>query len=647
MAYTTSEIHSFQAETKNLMDLMIHSLYTNKDIFLRELISNASDALDRLRFAVLTNPQLLESDDRFEIRLEVDRPSRTLTVSDTGIGMGRDEVLRNIGTIALSGTREIRDQIPQESLTQHLAHMIGHFGVGFYSAFMVADRVDLLTRKAGEQAATHWQSDGNGVFTIREDDKASRGTVIRLHLKAEDPENGVADFTDPWKLEEIVKKYSDFIAYPIRLRQPNEELARDGSPIPFEPSANAITDDRVLNSMKPLWTLPPTDIQESDSRDFYKRLCHDQEAPLKTLTFKAEGRHEFQALLFIPSRAASDLYYHAPDVGLRLFANRVLIIDKCPELLPRYLRFVRGVVDSTDMPLNISRQRLQEDIHISRIREWLTKKILDALSDMYRVNPEQYLGLWREFGRAIKEGVASDWANRDRILPLLLFASSNDDSALTTLEDYVARMKSTQTNIVYLSGENRELLERSPHLEATRENGHEVLFLTDPVDELMLQHLTQFHGKPLKSAAKDVFKSNGSEDDNNNLRIEEKEYSVLLQFLKDTLQEQVKRVQLSKRLTKSPVCLIVDAYENSPWMDRMLLKGKESGVTSKRILELNPKHPLIVGMNRRLIEGTQDATLVQGAHLLFNLALIAEGSNISDPVAFSETVTKLLQKFIG
>lgn len=647
MAHTASEIHSFQAETKNLMELMIHSLYTNKEIFLRELISNASDALDRLRFASLTNPELLESDNRFEIRLEVDKISRTLTVSDTGIGMDRDEVLRNIGTIALSGTREIRDQIPQEALPQHLAHMIGHFGVGFYSAFMVADRVDLLTRKAGEQAAIHWQSDGNGVFTIHEGDKKSRGTVITLHLKAEDAENGVADFTDPWKLGEIVKKYSDFIAYPIRLRQPNEELTQDGSQISFEQPATLTTDDRILNSMKPLWTLPQTDIQESDSRDFYKRLCHDQEAPLKTLVFKAEGRHEFQALLFIPSRAASDLYYHAPEVGLRLFANRVLIVDKCPELLPRYLRFVRGVVDATDMPLNISRQRLQEDIHISRIREWLTKKILDALSDMYRANPEQYLNLWREFGRAIKEGVASDWANRDRILPLLLFASSNDDSALTTLEDYVARMKPTQTDIVYITGENRELLERSPHLEATRENGHEVLFLSDPVDELMLQHLIRFRDKPLKSAAKDALKINDSEDVKNKLRIEEEEYSVLLNFLKDTLQTQVKRVQISRRLTKSPACLVVDAYENSPWMDRMLQKGKGAGATSKRILELNPKHQLIVSMNRKLIEGERDSTLIQGAHLLFNLALIAEGSDISDPVAFSETVTQLLQQFVS
>jgi molecular chaperone HtpG len=524
----TAETFEFQAETRQLLHLMIHSLYTTKDIFLRELISNASDALDRLRFDALTRPELLagEDDAALEIRLETDRNLRLLTVSDNGLGMSRDEVVANIGTIARSGTREAREHAGAGGELASLTELIGQFGVGFYSSFMVADKVTLVTRRAGEETATLWESSGDGRYTLAETTKPGRGTSITLHLKPHDPEKGIEDYTDEWVLARIVKRHSDFIGYPIVF----------GGGGAKEPGAEAEAEDeasrgKVLNSMKPLWTRPPAEVTEGEYAELYKHISGDFQAPLHVIKARAEGLLEYQALVFIPSAAPYDLYYHAAEWGLRLYAKSVLIKEKCPELLPQYLRFVRGVVDSADLPLNISRQMLQQDRQITLIRKWLTKKVLEALRGMFDKDREKYLLFWGQFGRALKEGVGSDYENRDALLPLLLFASSHDPEKLTTLDDYVGRMKEDQQEVFHLTGESRAVIENSPHLEAFREKGYEVLYLTEPVDELVVGSLPDFKGKRLKAVGKGTVKLGSGEEAEraeSALRQTEEEHSELL-----------------------------------------------------------------------------------------------------------------------
>ena len=486
-----AETLAFQAETKELLRLMIHSLYTEKDIFLRELISNASDALDRLRFESLTNNELLEGNDKFEIRIDVNKDDRTLTISDSGIGMTREEVVANIGTIARSGTGELRRRLQEKGSAADVAELIGQFGVGFYSAFMVSDKVKLVTRRAGSSEAVEWESEGSGTYSIRDAFKPERGTAITLYLRPADHENGIEDYTDDWRISSIVKKHSDFIAYPIILKKEKKEKDKETT-----------WEDSTLNSMKPIWKRSPSDVTAEEYTEFYKHVSHDWNEPLKTIHFRAEGTFEYEALLYLPSKAPWDLYYVGAEMGLRLFARRVMIMEKCEDLLPHYLRFVRGVVDASDLPLNISRQRLQQDHHISRIKKRLTGKVLDTFKELHDKENDKYLTLWTEFGRAIKEGVGSDYDNRDKIVPLLLFQSSNDPEKLTSVKDYVARMKPDQEQILYMTGESRGMIENSPHLEAVKAKGYEVLYMTDPVDELVLQHFTEFEGKKLKSAGK-------------------------------------------------------------------------------------------------------------------------------------------------
>src|SRR5215218_5667917 len=443
-----AETLQFQAETKQLLDLMIHSLYSNKEIFLRELISNASDALDRLRFEALTQPELLAGDETLEIRLEADRNARTLTIRDNGIGMSRDEVIANIGTIAKSGTRELAERLKQGESQQAIAELIGQFGVGFYSSFMAAERVELVTRRAGEETATRWESTGDGTYTIEEGVKAGRGTAITLHLKPEDKDNGMDDFSDRWVVSRVVRRYSDFVIYPIVLRADKdpeiEDLAKEKE---TGEKPNMPLEEKVLNSMKPIWTRPASEVTQDEYKEFYKHISHDWTEPLKTIQYKAEGRIEYQALLFIPSTAPYDLYYVASKPGLQLYVKRIQIMEKCEDLLPQYLRFVRGVVDSPDLQLNVSREMLQQDRFIALIRKGLTKKVLDTLEEMKKSESSTYLKFWKEFGRAIKEGVSSDYENKERIVSLLLFESSNDPEKLTTLKDYVARMKEGQNEI--------------------------------------------------------------------------------------------------------------------------------------------------------------------------------------------------------
>ncbi len=635
------ETYQFQAETKQLLDLMINSLYTAKDIFLRELISNASDAIDRLRFEALTNPGLLDAGDTFEIRLDADPAARTLTVSDNGIGMSRDEVIADIGTIAGSGTRELREQIAEGQSREALAELIGQFGVGFYSCFMVADRVTLVTRRAGAAAATRWESTGDGQYTLAEATRPGRGTAITLHLKPADPEQGLDDFTDKWILARTIKKYSDFVTYPIIVKDERQVVEKDAAGKPKESGpTTTVVEDKVLNSMKPIWTRPLSDVTAGEYAEFYRHVSHDWTEPLKTIPLRAEGRMEYHALLFIPAKAPFDLYYHGAESGPRLYAKRVMIMERCPDLLPRYLRFIRGVVDSADLPLNISRQTLQQDRHITQIRKWLTKKVLDALGEMSANESERYLDFWKQFGRALKEGVGADHDNKDKIVGLLVFESSHDGERLTTLKDYVGRMKEGQSEIFYLTGESRRVVEHSPHLEAFKEKGYEVLYMTDPVDELVVQSLTEYEGKALKSVGKGRVKLEGEDDQA--IKHKEEESASFLEFLQKRLDEHVKQVRLTNRLTSSPVCLVVEEHEYSPHLERLLQKGQGGGHKQRRVLELNPDHQIVTQMKARFEANRADPMLADLAEVLLGYALLAEGSELPDPVTFNRLVARLM-----
>ena len=642
---TPNETLAFQAETKELLRLMIHSLYTDKDIFLRELISNASDALDRLRFESLTNSVLLEGNDKFEIRVDADRAARTLTISDTGIGMTREEVIAHIGTIAKSGTGELRSRLKESGGAADVAELIGQFGVGFYSAFMVADRVRLVTRRAGTESATAWESEGAGTYTISEAEKPERGTSITLYLKSADPENGIEDYADDWRLSSIIRKHSDFISYPIILKTERQEPESEEKDAPLK----TVVEDTTVNSMKPIWKRSPSEVKPEEYSEFYKHISHDWVDPLKTIHFRAEGTFEYEALLYVPAKAPWDLFYAGAESGLRLFARRVMIMEKCEDLVPSYLRFIKGMVDASDLPLNISRQRLQQDRQFTQIRKRLTHKVLDTFKDMFEKEPDNYLTIWTEFGRAIKEGVAGDYDNRDRIVPLLLFQSSNDPVKLTSLKDYVGRMKPGQDQIFYLTGENRALIENSPHLEAVRAKDYEILFMVDAVDELMLQHLHEFEGKKLKSVGKGELEL-GTEEEKKEAHkeLDEKqaEFKPLMEFLQKHFEENVREVRLSSRLTTSPACLVVNEHEYSPMLERALNKSGASAPKQKRVMELNPKHPLIARMQQRQSATPDDPMLTSAADMVLGLALLAEGSELPDPVRFSRAASDLLDKVI-
>jgi len=636
----------FQAETKQLLDLMIHSLYTNKEIFLRELISNASDALDRLRFEALTNPTLLDKDDRYEIRLETDKEQRILSISDTGIGMSQEEVIAHIGTIAKSGTRELREKIEGGQGDRQLAEFIGQFGVGFYSSFMVADKVTLVTRRAGETTATLWESTGDGAYKLAEAERSGRGTTITLHLKPIDSENGVEDFTDQWVLSRIVRRYSDFVSYPIICKFEREETARDGSGDPSKDVQPAfVFEDKTLNSMKPIWSRARTEITDSEYADFYRHISHEWTEPFKTIPLKAEGKIEYQALLFIPTKAPYDLFYHGAESGLRLYAKRVMIMERCEELLPRYLRFIKGVVDSADLPLNISRQMLQQDRHITQIRKWLTKKALDTLQELKEKEYDRYLQFWEQFGRALKEGVGSDYENKDRIVSLLLFQSSGDPEKLTTLMGYVERMKEGQNEIYYLTGESRSVVENSPHLEAVKEKGYEALYLVEPVDELLMQSLMDYEGKKLKSIGKGTINLGNAEEQERtqkDLKEKEEEVSGLLELLQKAVDESVKQVRLTNRLVSSPACLVGTEMDYSPQLERLLLKGKGGGPKQRRILELNPNHEIFIKLQERFNKNKEDKAIEAYAELMLGYALLAEGSELPDPVRFNRLLIDLV-----
>jgi molecular chaperone HtpG len=649
---TDSQSYTFQAETRQLLDLMIHSLYSNKEIFLRELISNASDALDRLRFEALSAPELAGEGWEPRIRLEPDAAARTLTVHDNGIGMSRGEVIEHIGTIAKSGTRELMERVKEAKQDATIEKLIGQFGVGFYSSFMVADQVELVTRRAGEEEATHWRSSGGDRYEVGPAERAEHGTSVILHLKPADEEAGLPDFTEEWTLRRIVKRYSDFVAYPVLLPvERDKELEVETAEGETETKTEKVTEEQRLNSQKPIWARDEAEVTEDDYKEFYKHVSGDWNDPMERIAVRAEGRFEYRALLFVPGQAPYDLFYVGSKPGLQLYVRRVQIMEACEDLLPHYLRFVKGVVESPDLPLNVSREMLQQDRHIKAIEKNLAKKVLDRLAEMAEKEPERYHGtFWPEFGRAVKEGASQDYANRERLLPLLRFSSSHDPEKLTSLAGYVSRMKPDQEEMYYITAESREVAASSPHLEAFRDQGYEVLFLVDPVDELLVQTVHEFDGKRLKSIGKGTVEL-GSEEERKQRKekLEERETAMrpLLDKLQGLLDATVKHVRLSARLTSSPACLVGAEHDYSPQLERLLQKGKGGGPQQRRILELNPDHPVVAGLARRYEADAEDSTVASTAQLLLGYAYLAEGSEIPDPVGFNARLAELMEHELG
>jgi len=644
----TKETRQFQTEIKKLLDLMINSLYSHKEIFLRELISNSSDALDTLCFKAQTDQNLLEGDNDFKIRIDVDPEARTISVLDNGIGMTRDEVVEHIGTIAKSGTSKFLEAMASKDSKELAPELIGQFGVGFYSSFMVADRVVLTTRAAGSKEATRWESVGDGNYTIEDGERENRGTTVTLYLrKAED---GAQDFTKEWEIRSIVKKYSDFVTYPICMDIEREEVPKDkdGKPIEGAEPVKKVTEE-ILNSMKPIWNKRKSEVTEDEYKEFYRHLSHDWTDPLETIHINAEGKTEYNALMYIPSRAGIDLFMPEKKSGMQLYVKRIFIMDNCEELMPAYLRFINGVVDSADLSLNVSREILQHDRLMALIRKNLVKKVLGNLKEMLEKDREKYLKFWQAFGPVLKEGIHYDFDNQEALKELLLFASTKGDE-LTTLKEYCSRMSEDQKEIFYITGSSREMLANSPHLEALKTKGYEVLLMTDPVDEWVLQGLTPYDEKPLKSVAKgDVSLLNEDEkkEAEEKLKADEEQYASLLTFLKNTLKEKIKDAKLSSRLTDSAVCLVADEHDMSASMERLLRAAGQDVPETKRILEVNPQHELVKVMFNLYKENPSDPQLTEYSELLLDQALLTEGSPLADPVKFSKLVTKLMVKAAG
>ncbi|OBA70055.1 molecular chaperone HtpG [Mycobacterium sp. 1554424.7] len=632
----------FQAEARQLLDLMVHSVYSNKDSFLRELISNASDALDKLRLEAFRNKDLEVDTSDLHIEIDVDKNARTLTVRDNGIGMTRDEVVDLIGTLAKSGTAELRQQLREAKNAAASEELIGQFGIGFYSSFMVADKVELLTRKAGESDATRWESSGEGTYTIESVEDAPQGTSVTLHLKPEDAEDELHDYTAEWKIRHLVKRYSDFIAWPIRMEVEKRTPADDDG------GEDTVTlETETLNSMKALWARPKEEVSAEEYNEFYKHIAHAWDDPLEVIAMKAEGTFEYQALLFIPSHAPFDLFDRDFHVGIQLYVKRVFIMGDCDELLPKYLRFVKGVVDAQDLSLNVSREILQQDRQIKAIRRRLTRKVLSTIKELQSERPDDYRTLWTQFGRALKEGLLSDADNKDLLLQVSSFASTHSEEEPTTLAEYVGRMKEGQQQIFYATGETRQQLTKSPHLEAFKAKGYEVLLLTDPVDEVWVGVVDEFDGKPLQSVARGEVDLDSEEGKSEAEREEqEKEFADLLTWLKETLSEHVKDVRLSTRLTESPACLITDAFGITPTLARLYRATGQDVPMTKRILELNPNHPLVTGLRDAHKDRPDDQSVAETAELLYGTALLAEGGALEDPARFAELLAQRLARTV-
>jgi len=619
------ETLEFQTEVKQLLQLMIHSLYSNKEIFLRELISNGSDACDKLRFEALANDKLYENDTDLRIRIDIDKDARTVTVTDTGIGMTRDEVVDNIGTIAKSGTRQFFASLTGDQAKD--SQLIGQFGVGFYSSYIVADKVTLTTRRAGLGAehGVRWSSAGDGEFTLETVERPQRGTEVVLHLR-----EGEDEFLESFRVKSIVHKYSDHIPLPIEM--PGE--AEEGKEAGYE----------AVNKASALWTRPRNEVSEDEYKEFYKHVAHDFEDPMKWVHSHVEGNQSYKTLFYIPSRAPFDLYDRDSRHGIKLYVRRVFIMDDAEQLMPYYLRFVRGLVDSDDLPLNVSREILQHNKLIDTIRAGSIKKVLGLLEAMAKNEPDLYKDFWKQFGNVLKEGPGEDFANKERIAKLLRFASTKTDSEEqdVSLDEYIARMKDGQDTIYFVTADSFAAAKNSPHLQVFRRKGIEVLLLSDRVDEWLVSHLTEYDGKSLASIAKgelDLDKL-ADEDEKKAARETEEEYSELVKRMQEVLGERVNTVRVSQRLTDSPSCLVMGEQDMAVHMQQMLKQAGHDVPASKPDLEINPAHPLV----SRLKEEADEARFSSWSNVLLDQAMLSEGGQLEDPVAFVNRLNDLLQE---
>jgi molecular chaperone HtpG len=624
---TTVETHAFQAETRQVLHLMIHSLYSNKEIFLRELVSNASDALDRLRFVAIGDDAVYEGDGDLRIEIEADEEAGTLTVRDNGIGMNRDDVMENIGTIAKSGTKAFLDRLSGDEKVD--AHLIGQFGVGFYSSFIVADKVTVRTRKAGEEAGAGvcWESDGGGEYSLEAIERDTHGTEVTLHLK-----ESAKEFLSPWSIRSLVSRYSDHIGFPIRMQEKGEDETLEWQDI---------------NKASALWTLPKNEISDEEYQSFYQYLTHDMDKAMCWAHNKVEGSQSYTTLLYVPETAPMDLMLQRDErTGLRLYVNRVFIMDAAQQLLPHYLRFMRGVVDSNDLPLNVSRELLQENELSGKIRSAVVRRSLDLIAKIAKDDTDQYEKFWSQLGAVLKEGVVEDFANRERIAPLLRFASTrgDGDKHVVDLASYVERMPEGQDAIYYITAENHQAASNSPHLEVFRKKGIEVLLMSDRVDEWMMAYFTEFEEKPFKSVAKgdidlhSVGKDGKAEDETDDQTDDSALDSDLLEKVKESLGEHVSEVRSSQRLTDSASCLVLGDQEMALHLQRLLEQAGQDVPDSRPVLELNPDHPLV----DKLANETDEGRFGDLAQVLFEQALLSEGAALADPAGFVRRVNDLM-----
>ncbi len=616
----------FQTEVNQLLQLMIHSLYSNKEIFVRELISNASDACDKLRFEAISNDALYEGDSELRIEVEFDEEANTVTLRDNGIGMNRDEVVENIGTIAKSGTKEFLSKMTGDAAKD--SNLIGQFGVGFYSSFIVADKVTLTTRRAGDKAdqAVIWESDGQSGFTLEDTNKEAHGTEIVLHLKEEEKE-----FANSWRLRSVISTYSDHIPLPVKMLKADDE-------------GKLTVEWEVVNKANALWTEPKSSLKDEDYQEFYKHISHDYENPLAWSHNHVEGNLEYKSLLYVPAKAPFDLWEPEQKNGIKLYVQRVFIMDDTKNLMPNYLRFVRGIIDSNDLPLNVSREILQSNKTVDSMRKASVKKVLGLLEKMSKNDKEKYQTFWNEFGKVMKEGPAEDFSNKEQIAKLLRFSSTESDveEQTVTLEDYVSRMKDEQEEIYYITADSFTSAKNSPHLEVFRKKGIEVLLLSDRVDEWLTNGLQEFDGKKLQSVAKgelDLGKFDSEEDKKEQEKAEEKAGSVI-KHLKEVLGDKVEDVRVSHRLTSSPSCIVLNEQDMALYMQNLMKQAGHEMPESKPVLEINPTHPLIDRMEAE----TDDEQFSDWADILFDQALLAEGAQLEDPAGFVSKLNKLMLK---
>ncbi|MDH3218354.1 MAG: molecular chaperone HtpG [Gammaproteobacteria bacterium] len=625
-AAANSETRGFETEVNQLLDLMIHSLYSNKDIFLRELISNASDACDRLRFSAISDASLYEEDIELKIKIGYDKDQRTLTISDNGIGMTRAEVIDHIGTIAKSGTRSFLDSMTGDEKND--ARLIGQFGVGFYSSFIVADEVTLRTRKAGLPAdqGVEWVSEGKGEYRIASIEKPERGTEITLRLR-----EGEDEFLNDWKLRSIITSYSDHIGFPVVMDKTVEDEAEGGE---------TTIEEETVNQASALWTRPRSEISEDEYREFYKHVAHDFEDPLDWNHSRVEGTNEYTSLLYIPARAPFDLYDREPRHGIKLYVQRVFIMEDAEKLLPRYLRFVRGVIDSKDLPLNVSREILQGSKVIDSIRSGSVKKILGMLEKMAKNDPEKYQKFWKEFGRVLKEGPAEDFANREKIGKLLRFATTHtgDAEQSVSLDDYIGRMQKGQDKIYYIAADSHSAAKNSPHLEIFRKKGIEVLLLCDRVDEWLTAHLMEYEGKKLQSVAKGELDLGDDEESEKTLEEKAKGAEKLIKRMKEALKDKAEDVRVTNRLTDSPACIVLNEQDMAMHMQRILKEAGHELPSSKPILEINTDHPIV----KKLDGEKSKKKFADWSSILFDQALLAEGGQLEDPASFVAKLNQML-----